>query len=85
MRIRTRNTGGIPAPRMASEEYDERVAAVLVSTRRVEPHRIDAVRDPNADGTVSLEQARLVSLYPKEVAAPAVAAAPEPTKRGFRK
>jgi type IV pilus assembly protein PilB len=53
MRIRTRNTAGMPAPRMASEEYDERVAAVLVSTRRVEPHRIDAVRDPNADGTLA--------------------------------
>src|SRR5688572_8459821 len=53
MKLRTRSTPELPAPRAAFDQYDERVATVLVSSRHVEPHRIDAVRGSDGDGTLA--------------------------------
>ena len=53
MKLRTRSTPELPAPRAAFDQYDERVATVLVSSRHAEPHRIDAVRGSDGDGTLA--------------------------------
>src|SRR4051812_8854656 len=53
MRMRNRSTADKGAPRDTADEYDERVATVLVSSRRVEPHRIDAVRGSGHGGTLA--------------------------------
>jgi type IV pilus assembly protein PilB len=53
VKLRNRSTTDIPAPRRAFDEYDERVATVLVSSRNTEPHRIDAVRGSPGDGTLA--------------------------------
>ena len=53
MRMRARPAADKPAPVAATGEYDERVATLLVTTRRAEPHRIDAVRDSTVDGTLA--------------------------------
>ena len=53
MKLRNRSTTDMPAPRAAFDEYDERVATVLVSSRNTEPHRIDAVRGSPGDGTLA--------------------------------
>jgi len=53
VKLRNRNTTDIPAQRAAFDEYDERVATVLVSSRNTEPHRIDAVRGAPGDGTLA--------------------------------
>jgi type IV pilus assembly protein PilB len=53
MKMRTRSTPGKPALHIAPGEYDERVATVLVSARRAEPHRIDALRGSGRDGTLA--------------------------------
>jgi type IV pilus assembly protein PilB len=53
MKIRTRSTVDKPALRPSPEQYDERVATVLVSTRCVEPYRIDALRGSDGVGTLA--------------------------------
>ncbi len=53
MKIRQRGAVDRPTPVISPEQYDERVATVLVSSRRVEPHRIDAVRGADGDGTLA--------------------------------
>jgi type IV pilus assembly protein PilB len=54
MKIRSRtNPGVVPAPRTDSDQYDERVATVLVSARVLEPHRIDALRSSDGVGTLA--------------------------------
>src|SRR3954454_8573380 len=53
MRMRNRSTPDKPALLASPEQYDERVATVLVSSRRVEPHRIDALRGSGGDGTLA--------------------------------
>ena len=53
MKIRNRSTIDISTPRAAFDQYDERVATVLVSSRNTEPHRIDAVRGSPGDGTLA--------------------------------
>ena len=53
MQIRTRSTEPKPALLVSPEQYDERVATALVSARRVEPHRIDAVRGSDDVGTLA--------------------------------
>jgi type IV pilus assembly protein PilB len=53
MKIRTRSAVAKPALLASPEQYDERVATALVSARRVEPHRIDAVRGAGGDGTLA--------------------------------
>ena len=58
MKMRSRSTPDKPPPLATPGGYDERVATVLVSSRRVEPHRIDAVRGAGDEGTLA---ARLVS------------------------
>jgi type IV pilus assembly protein PilB len=53
MKMRTRTKDAGPAPQQDSAGYDERLASLLVAARRVEPYRIDAVRD---SGTGSLAE-----------------------------
>ncbi len=52
MKKRVRHTPQEPVSPVPGEGYDERVATVLVSARRAEPYRIDAVRDSGA-GTLA--------------------------------
>src|SRR3954462_11405153 len=58
MRMRNRSTPDQAAPLYTSDGYDERVATLLVSSRRVEPHRVDALRDSQREGTLA---ARLIA------------------------
>ncbi len=52
MKRRTRSTFDQPlAP--PPDLYDERVATALVSSRRAEPHQIDAFRSADAGGTLA--------------------------------
>ena len=53
MRMRARSTEARPALLASPEQYDERVATALVSARRVEPHRIDAVRGDDGAGSLA--------------------------------
>lgn len=53
MRMRGRNSSDQPALVEAPDAPDERVATVLVSARKAEPYRIDAVRDAGGDGTLA--------------------------------
>ena len=53
MKMRSRSTPDKPPPLAAPDGYDERVATVLVSSRRVEPHRIDAFRGAGDEGTLA--------------------------------
>src|SRR5688500_3723563 len=53
MKIRTRSAVAKPALLEAPDAYDERVATVLVSARKAEPYRIDAVRDSGGEGTLA--------------------------------
>ena len=53
MKMRTRSAPAKPAPPLSPEGFDERVATVLVSTRRTEPYRIDAVRDAGGKGSLA--------------------------------
>src|SRR4051794_4687797 len=51
-----RSRASVPAQRgpvAALDAYDERVATALVSARRAEPHRIDAVRDSGQEDTLA--------------------------------
>src|SRR3954465_10942281 len=50
--MRSRGTPAKPALLEAPEAYDERVATALVSTRRAEPSRVDAVRGSGQAGTL---------------------------------
>ena len=54
MKIRTRSAVAKPALLVSPEQYDERVATVLVSARKAEPYRIDAVRGAGGDGTLAV-------------------------------
>jgi type IV pilus assembly protein PilB len=51
IRARSRDTG--PASTPDASAYDERLATLLVSLRRVEPHRIDGARDAGSAGTLA--------------------------------
>src|SRR4051812_41643521 len=53
MRMRNRSTPDKPALLGSPEQYDERVATALVSSRRVEPHRIDALRGSDNGDTLA--------------------------------
>ena len=53
MKLRARSTPDKPLLAVAPDAFDERLATVLVSARRVEPFRIDAVRDSAGEGTLA--------------------------------
>ena len=53
MKMRTRSAPAKPALQLSPEGFDERVATVLVSARRVEPYRIDAARGATGGGTLA--------------------------------
>jgi type IV pilus assembly protein PilB len=53
MKMRSRSIPGKPPPLDTSGGYDERVASILVSSRRVEPHRIDTLRDAGNEGALA--------------------------------
>jgi len=53
MKMRGRSKEAEPTSLPNSAAYDERLATLLVSTRRVEPHRVDAARDAGTAGTLA--------------------------------
>jgi type IV pilus assembly protein PilB len=52
MKMRTRSAPAKPALLEAPDAYEERVASALVSTRRAEPSRVDAVRGSGQPGSL---------------------------------
>jgi type IV pilus assembly protein PilB len=53
MRMRARPRDEMPLPAARSEGFDERLATVLVTTRRMEPYRVDAARQAGSTGTLA--------------------------------
>src|SRR5919107_4190726 len=68
MKLRARSKDADQASLPDSSAYDERLATLLVSTRRVEPYRIDSARDAGTSGTLAEKLIRAGVLTDEELA-----------------